>query len=139
MEDKKKQKGKFKQKLTDKYRLVVLNEDTFEERFSLKLSRLNVFVLIGISWGSILSMPYAMLSSSIDPKKMGVFMGLCNMFIVLPQIIASLGGLTFLYKSIFGEEVINAMLLAGCSLILAGLSNFLITNKNAITYQENKP
>ena len=39
---------KFKQKLTDKYRLVVLNEDTFEERFSLKLSRLNVFVLGGI-------------------------------------------------------------------------------------------
>jgi murein DD-endopeptidase MepM/ murein hydrolase activator NlpD len=45
---KEKKKGKFKQKLTDKYRLVVLNEDTFEERFSLKLSRLNVFVLGGV-------------------------------------------------------------------------------------------
>ncbi|MHB0756012.1 M23 family metallopeptidase [Polaribacter sp. M15] len=45
---KKKKKGKLKQKLTDKYRLVVLNEDTFEERFSLKLSRLNVFVLGGL-------------------------------------------------------------------------------------------
>jgi hypothetical protein len=43
-----KKKGKLKQKLTDKYRLVVLNEDTFEERFSLKLSRLNVFVLGGV-------------------------------------------------------------------------------------------
>lgn len=43
-----KQKKKLKQKLTDKYRLVVLNEDTFEERFSLKLSVLNVFVLGGI-------------------------------------------------------------------------------------------
>ena len=43
-----KKKGKLKQKLTDKYRLVVLNENTFEERFSLKLSRLNVFVLGGI-------------------------------------------------------------------------------------------
>jgi murein DD-endopeptidase MepM/ murein hydrolase activator NlpD len=43
----KKNKGKLKQKLTDKYRLVVLNENTFEERFSLKLSRLNVFVLGG--------------------------------------------------------------------------------------------
>jgi len=42
-----KKKGKLKQKLTDKYRLVVLNENTFEERFSLKLSRLNVFVLGG--------------------------------------------------------------------------------------------
>ncbi|WP_439129555.1 M23 family metallopeptidase [Polaribacter sp.] len=48
MSKKDKKKGKLKQKLTDKYRLVVLNEDTFEERFSLKLSRLNVFVLGGI-------------------------------------------------------------------------------------------
>ncbi|TXD52416.1 MULTISPECIES: M23 family metallopeptidase [unclassified Polaribacter] len=43
-----KKKGKLKQKLTDKYRLVVLNEDTFEERFSLKLSLLNIFVLGGV-------------------------------------------------------------------------------------------
>jgi len=43
-----KKKGKLKQKLTNKFRLVVLNEDTFEERFSLKLSRLNVFVLSGV-------------------------------------------------------------------------------------------
>lgn len=48
MAKKEKKKDKLKQKLTDKYRLVVLNEDTFEERFSLKLSRLNVFVLGGI-------------------------------------------------------------------------------------------
>jgi murein DD-endopeptidase MepM/ murein hydrolase activator NlpD len=48
LENKNKQKGKLKQKLTDKYRLVVLNEDTFQERFSLKLSLLNVFVLSGV-------------------------------------------------------------------------------------------
>ena len=48
MENQNKQKGKLKQKLTDKYRLVVFNEDTFEERFSLKLSLLNVFVLGGV-------------------------------------------------------------------------------------------
>ncbi len=48
MDNKKKKKGKLKQKLTDKYRLVVLNENTFEERFSLKLSLLNVFVLGGL-------------------------------------------------------------------------------------------
>lgn len=45
---KKQKKGKLKQKLTDKYRLVILNEDTFQERFSLKLSRLNVFVFGGL-------------------------------------------------------------------------------------------
>lgn len=48
MAENKKKKGKLKRKLTDKYRLVMLNEDTFEERFSLKLSRLNVFVFSGI-------------------------------------------------------------------------------------------
>lgn len=48
MAKKDKKKGKLKQKLTDKYRLVVLNENTFEERFSLKLSRLNVFVLSSV-------------------------------------------------------------------------------------------
>jgi len=95
------------------------------------------FVLIGLSWGSILSMPYAMLSSSVDPKKMGVVMGIFNMFIVIPQIIAALGGINFV-SSLFGEETINAMLVAGISLIIAGLCNLLITNKNAITYQPTK-
>lgn len=41
-------KGKFRQKITNKYRMVVLNEETFEERFSVKLSRLNIFVLGGL-------------------------------------------------------------------------------------------
>lgn len=90
------------------------------------------FILIGFSWGSILSMPYAMLSSSVNPKKMGMMMGLFNMFIVIPQIIAALGGINYLYKLI-GEAHINAMLLAGLSLIIAGLCNFFITEKNAIS------
>jgi maltose/moltooligosaccharide transporter len=90
------------------------------------------FILIGISWGSILSMPYAMLSSSVNPKKMGMMMGLFNMFIVIPQIIAALGGINFLYKLI-GEEHINAMILAGISLLIAGLCNLSIRDKNAIS------
>ncbi|WP_299123025.1 MFS transporter [uncultured Tenacibaculum sp.] len=92
------------------------------------------FVLIGFSWGSILSMPYAMLSSSVDPKKMGVIMGIFNMFIVIPQIVAALGGVNFI-SGLLGEEAINAMTVAGVSLLLAGLANFLITNPKAITYQ----
>ncbi|WP_104735458.1 MFS transporter [Hanstruepera ponticola] len=92
------------------------------------------FVLIGFAWGSILSMPYAMLSSSVDPKKMGVIMGIFNMFIVIPQIIAALGGINYV-SGLLGEESINAMTVAGISLIIAGLCNLLITNKNAITYQ----
>jgi maltose/moltooligosaccharide transporter len=90
------------------------------------------FILIGLSWGSILSMPYAMLSSTVNPKKMGMMMGLFNMFIVIPQIVAALGGINILYK-LMGEETIYAMILAGISLIIAGFCNFLITDKNAIS------
>ncbi len=95
------------------------------------------FTFIGFAWGSILSMPYAMLSSTIDPKKMGVFMGIFNMFIVIPQIVAALGGIVFI-SNLFGEKAINAMLVAGISLIIAGFSNLLITDKNAISYQTNE-
>ena len=89
------------------------------------------FICIGVAWGSILSMPYAMLSSSVDPKKMGIFMGIFNMFIVLPQIFAALGGINFL-SSLLGQEDINTMILAGISLIIAGLCNLLITSKKVI-------
>lgn len=92
------------------------------------------FVLIGFAWGSILSMPYAMLSSAVDPTKMGMFMGIFNMFIVIPQIIAALGGINYL-SNLLGPESINAMLVAGFSLIIAGLCNFLITDNAAIRYQ----
>ena len=95
------------------------------------------FILIGIAWGSILSMPYAMLSSSVDEKKMGMFMGIFNMFIVIPQIIAAVGGVVFI-SGLLGEEAINAMTIAGISLIIAGLCNFLITEKSAIRYQPSE-
>lgn len=93
------------------------------------------FALIGFAWGSILSMPYAMLSSSVDPNKMGMFMGIFNMFIVIPQIIAALGGINFV-SGLLGQKAINAMTVAGISLLIAGLCNLLITNKSAISYQQ---
>ena len=89
------------------------------------------FALVGIAWASILSMPYAMLSGSVESNKMGVYMGIFNMFIVIPQIVAALGGVNFLYKLLFGEAVINTMLLAGTLLIVAGLCNLLITDRRS--------
>ncbi len=89
------------------------------------------FALVGIAWASILSMPYAMLSSSVNPKQMGVYMGIFNMFIVIPQIVAAVGGINLMYKFLFGEEVIYTMVLAGTSLIVAGFANLLITDRNA--------
>jgi maltose/moltooligosaccharide transporter len=59
-------------------------------------------------------------------------MGLFNMFIVIPQIIAALGAINFLYKLI-GNDTIHSMTLAGISLLLGGISTLLITDKNAIT------
>jgi maltose/moltooligosaccharide transporter len=47
---------------------------------------------VGIAWASILSMPYAILAGSISPMKMGVYMGIFNFFIVIPQIINALIG-----------------------------------------------
>jgi len=90
------------------------------------------FSCVGIAWASILSMPYAMLSSSIESSKMGIYMGLFNMFIVIPQVVAAIGGINFGYKFLFGDSVINTMLLAGTSLIIAGLANLIITDKRVI-------
>jgi maltose/moltooligosaccharide transporter len=87
------------------------------------------FALIGLAWGSILSMPYAMLSSSVPPKKMGVYMGIFNMFIVLPQIIAALGGINWLNDSFFGGEVIYTMAIAGLSLVLAGVLTYFVSHR----------
>ena len=82
----------------------------------LKLS----FILVGVAWASILSMPYALLSGCLEEKRMGVFMGLFNMFIVLPQIVAALV-LGPLVKQMFGNHAIYALVLSGCSLLLAAV------------------
>jgi maltose/moltooligosaccharide transporter len=84
------------------------------------------FACVGISWGSILSMPYAMLSGAVPAQKMGVGMGVFNMFIVLPQIIAALGGIVWLNNLIFGGDVVYTMVLAGLSLIVAAFANLLL-------------
>jgi len=88
------------------------------------------FALIGVSWASILSMPYALLAGSVDPKKMGIMMGLFNMFIVLPQIVAALGGVNAAYRLI-GPGAINAMTVAGISLIIGGLLVFFVKESKA--------
>ncbi|MFO7722647.1 MAG: MFS transporter [Bacteroidales bacterium] len=73
---------------------------------------------VGLAWASILSMPYAILAGSLPAQKMGVYMGIFNFFIVLPQILAaSLLGITIKY--LFADEPIYAMFVGGVSLFLA--------------------
>lgn len=78
------------------------------------------FALVGVAWASILSMPYALLAGCIEEKRMGVFMGLFNMFICLPQIVAALG-LGAIVKHAFANHAIYALVLSGCSLLLAAV------------------
>jgi maltose/moltooligosaccharide transporter len=87
------------------------------------------FALVGIAWGSILSMPYAILSSEVNPAKMGITMGLFNMFIVIPQIVAALGGINWAYKTFLGDAIINTMVLAGICLLLGALSSLALPSK----------
>lgn len=75
---------------------------------------------VGFAWASILSLPYALLSDSLPAGKMGVFMGIFNFFIVIPQLVAA-SLLGFMLKTFFGGEPINALVIGGISLIVAGL------------------
>jgi maltose/moltooligosaccharide transporter len=76
---------------------------------------------IGLAWGSILSMPYAILAGALPPKKMGVYMGIFNFFITMPQIVNGLiGGL--IVKHWYKGEAIYALMMAGVFMILAAVS-----------------
>jgi maltose/moltooligosaccharide transporter len=82
-------------------------------------------IAVGIAWASILSMPYAMLAPSLPKEKVGVMMGLFNLFIVLPQI-ASSSLLGFLLKHFLHSEPMNALILGGASMGLAALLTLLV-------------
>ena len=92
---------------------------------------------VGIAWASILSMPYAMLGGVLPAGKIGIYMGIFNFFIVLPEIIASLG-----FKWIMNNLLNNNMLLAvqvgGYLMILAALiCFFFIKEKKNEKIDEN--
>lgn len=89
-------------------------------------------VLVGIAWASILSMPYAMLSSAIPAAKMGFYMGVFNFFIVLPQILAS-AGLGLLMKTFLGNNPMNAIVLGGASLLVAAAAVSLVTEQEGVS------
>lgn len=83
---------------------------------------------IGIAWGSILAMPYAMLASSIPPKKMGIYMGLFNMSITIPQIVSGIvSGL--ILKYFFADNPMLCIVMAGVSMIMGAVSALFIREK----------
>ena len=75
---------------------------------------------IGIAWASILSMPYAMLTGALPQNKMGVYMGIFNFFIVIPQILAAsiLGSMV---RHLFHGNTMNALITGGVSMLIAAI------------------
>ncbi len=75
---------------------------------------------VGIAWASLLTMPYAILSSAVSHKKMGVYMGMFNLFVVIPQILAA-AVLGLLVRTVFHGHTIYAIVLGGAAMVLSGL------------------
>ena len=75
---------------------------------------------VGFAWASILSLPYALLSDSVPARRMGVYMGVFNLFIVIPQLVAA-GVLGFVLKTWFGNAPIGALAIGGISLGIAAV------------------
>ena len=83
---------------------------------------------IGIAWGSILAMPYAMLANSIPPKQMGMFMGLFNMSITIPQIVNGVtGGLILTY--VFKGNPLYSIMMAGVLMIFGAIATLFVSDK----------
>lgn len=84
---------------------------------------------IGIAWGSILAMPYAMLASSIPPKQMGVYMGIFNMSITIPQIVNGIFGGLILKHFLHGNPL-NSILMAGVFMFLGAIATLFVKIKS---------
>ena len=76
---------------------------------------------MGLSWASMMGNPYIMLAGSIPPERTGVYMGIFNMFIVIPMLIETFT-IPLYYKSWLGNNPVNAIILAGILLIFASIS-----------------
>ena len=80
---------------------------------------------VGIAWGSILSLPYALLSSNLPANKMGIYMGIFNFFIVIPQLVAA-SVLGLVLREFFGLQSIYGLVIGGVLMIVAGLTALLV-------------
>ena len=92
---------------------------------------------VGFAWGSILSMPYAILTGSLPADKMGTYMGIFNFFIVIPQILAA-SILGYVTAQLFHGRVILTLVLAGCSLLLGALSVFIVQDRDDVYRLQKK-
>ncbi|HZT58066.1 MAG TPA: MFS transporter [Pyrinomonadaceae bacterium] len=101
--------------------LGLLSVYFIHDKYALWLSMAGV----GIAWASILSMPYVILSSSVPAARMGVYMGVFNLFIVIPQAVMSFVT-PYLIRYVIGDDPLSVVLMGGFSLLVAALSMFIV-------------
>jgi maltose/moltooligosaccharide transporter len=110
--------------------VALLSVSLIQDRWLLLLTMVGV----GIAWASILAMPYAILSTAVPPRRMGVYMGVFNFFIVIPEIVAALG-FGPLIRAAFGEGNPNAplyvVMLGGVCLLTAAACVALVRDVGA--------
>ena len=80
---------------------------------------------VGIAWASILSLPYALLSSNLPSHKMGIYMGIFNFFIVIPQLVAA-SVLGLILREFFDLQSIYGLVIGGVLMMIAGFATLLV-------------
>ena len=123
---------KFNRKKTHAFSLVMggiglISIFFIQNHYLLLLS----MVGIGLAWGSILAMPYAILSSSIPAKKIGLYMGLFNFFITFPQIVNSLVG-SLIVKYFFNSQAIYGLVMAGVLMFMGAIAVLFVQDGRKI-------
>jgi len=86
---------------------------------------------VGLAWSSTLTMPYAILAGALPSHRMGFYMGVFNFFVVIPQILAA-AILGFFVKQVFNEQSIYALVVGGVSMIIAGVLNVIVNDKDDV-------
>jgi maltose/moltooligosaccharide transporter len=90
---------------------------------------------VGVAWASILAMPYAMLSGALPAERIGVYMGIFNFFIVIPEILASIA-LEPIVKRVFNNNPVNVVMLGGASMLVAASFVFRVKDVGAAETKE---
>ena len=90
---------------------------------------------LGFAWASILAMPYAMLIEVIPQRKMGVYMGIFNFFIVIPQIINGIFGGPIV-SNIFGKMAIDYVVVGGICMLIGAVVTMLFIKSEDETPKE---
>jgi maltose/moltooligosaccharide transporter len=83
---------------------------------------------VGIAWASILSMPYVILSSSVPPQRMGVYMGVFNLFIVIPQVVMSLV-MPQLIRYVLGDDPLRVVMFGGVMMLVGALTVLIVRDE----------